>query len=280
MFRNLYLFFLRLYCQFFSKSEVLQLYRGESKYQPYKVEFDCRENSLIMSSHKGFMGGMYISSGIPINSPFYLSDFYVQHPQSVLFLGGGPCCDAISLHSRNSEINITIVERDLLTVKLAKKYFGLPNANNISVHIKDAGEYIKENTNKYDVIFFDLGFAYIRRNLRSFQFCQKITFLKRIKNMLTSNGTLVFVVISSRKGVQKKFLNGLKIKFEEVFPIVDLYCDKPKENKTIQSHIFILANKRLKNRHRNILLRQNGLWGNYYRELIKKRFNSDNLVES
>jgi spermidine synthase len=257
------------------------LFDKTSSYQHLSVKYQPQINFLGMFSNNKFMAGYNTKTKLPWNSPFFLTDFYLKKPKEILFLGGGPCCAPTTLWERDKSrpISIDIVEQDPLVIKLATKFFDLPQDPSVSIHHTKAEQFLEENKKKYDVIFFDLGFAYERRNDIKFSFCSQNSTLEQLKNSLTPQGIIIYVVISHRQGNQKKFLNQLYKKFNKIFKNCELYSDAPQNNKKNQSHIFILSQKnKLVSQFPPTPSQLNDHWLNLYRELQDKKTSLSTLT--
>jgi hypothetical protein len=78
---------------------------------------------------------------------------YAHHPKakSALILGLGPGSLGTLLHKQG--VDVTVVELEPRIEMLARKYFGLPDQ--VKVVMSDARTFLREDKNKYDLIFLD-----------------------------------------------------------------------------------------------------------------------------
>lgn len=159
-----------------------------------------------------------------------------------------------------------------MAIKLAHTYFNLPYKRRYKIYNQQAETFLQITEKKYDVIFFDLGFSYHRRNDPRYQFCIQTKNLVRLNNLLTQQGLVIFVLIANRNQIQKEFLSRMINKFRKIFKTCDIFADLPSEDQATQSHIFILS----QNSHLNLnqmkkLTSRNGHWGKLYKELKNKK---------
>ncbi len=73
----------------------------------------------------------------------------------VLGMGAGSVIETLRKDFKN-EGKITAIEIDPVVVDLAKKYFKVDAFSNLEIVVKDAFDFVKENTSNYDFIIVDL----------------------------------------------------------------------------------------------------------------------------
>ncbi|MDW8845775.1 spermidine synthase [Erwinia sp. MMLR14_017] len=110
----------------------------------------------------------------------------LEKPQSVLVLGLGGGSLVRGLHDYDSEVSIDVVELRKKVITIARKYFFIPDVNNISYFAQDAGSFMEKNKTKYSHIFSDL---YSAEDMVSLQ--KMGEFIKNCAASLTPDGWLV-----------------------------------------------------------------------------------------
>jgi len=133
------------------------IYQVESAFNLIWVEKD--NNDLFLRFNNGFG---YHSKTIDDKTGFcncqydnFLFAPLVTKVDKLLILGNG---GGTMLNMMNNFFvtEIDTVEIDPVVIEVAKKYFEVPDADNIHVYNHDARVYINENKKKYDAIFVDL----------------------------------------------------------------------------------------------------------------------------
>lgn len=109
-----------------------------------------------------------------------------EKPQSALILGLGGGSLVRGLHAFHREASIDIVELRKKVIDIAKSYFFMPEGNNISYFVEDAGAFIEKNNIKYTHIFSDL---YSAEDMVSLQKMEH--FIKNCASSLLPEGWLV-----------------------------------------------------------------------------------------
>lgn len=250
------------------RGEPYVLHEEKSKHQRLTVEVNPPINFKGLFSNGKFMAGLNTQHGYPWNSPFFVIDFALIRPKRVLFLGGGPCCAPVALRSRDRKVIIDIVEKDEATISLARKYFGLPRDKSLSIHISDAQKFLALTTNKYDVIFFDIGFTYERRRIPAYVFSSSMKNLTILSKRLSPKGILLFVVIAARSGAQGVWLKEVFTRMRRRYQYVHLFCDVPADPTRVQSYFFWASSHNYVI-HSRPTVPVNG-WEKMYEELVQK----------
>jgi spermidine synthase len=105
----------------------------------------------------------------------------------IIGLGGGSIAKLVRKNWPDAKI--TGVDIDPVIVELGKRYMGLAKSN-VDVHIEDAEDFIKKQTetrNSYDLVCFD---TYVKASFpKKFESVQLI---KQVKSLLSVNGLAVF----------------------------------------------------------------------------------------
>jgi len=124
----------------------------------------------------------------------------------LLGLGGG---SVVSLLTKNFGLKsqITAIEIDQEVIELASKYFEINSYDNLSIVKSDALDFFKINTQKFDLIIFDI---YVDSEIPS-SFETK-NFLLTLKNSLANNGLLIY-----NKDINMATMSNTLAKFEDSF---------------------------------------------------------------
>jgi spermidine synthase len=117
----------------------------------------------------------------------YMFLSYVFKPKQervlIVGLGGGSMIHFMKHYDPNAKVDV--VEIDPKVVEIAEKYFGVKTAGNVNIITRDAFEFFKAGTEKYDVIYID-------------------AFLKPAKDTDTTGVPLRLKTIQFYKDMQKK----------------------------------------------------------------------------
>ena len=146
----------------------------------------------------------------------------LEKPQSALILGLGGGSLVRGLHAFHREASIDIVELRKKVIDIAKRYFFIPEGNNISCFVQDAGSYIEKTKRKYTHIFSDL---YSAEDMVSLQKMEG--FIKSCASALMPGGWLVM-----NYHISPLTSPSLLNMFHEFFGTL-LYCTTPSGNVVI-----------------------------------------------
>lgn len=142
-------------------------------------------------------------------APFFSGNFTLSLKRLlVLGLGGGA---AVKLYNRIYQVgHITGVEIDPLIIDVARKYFGLNDAN-LTVVNDEAWHYVQTAKEKFEVILLDV----FRENVFAGS-CASLSFLAGVKDHLLPNGVLLVnrvAVDANNKELEEKLLKIFKTVF-------------------------------------------------------------------
>jgi hypothetical protein len=133
--------------------------------------------------------------------------FSQHNPGSVLLFGLGGGAAVHNLYHHHPNLKLTIVEKHPDMIKIAKKFFFLPNHPNLSVFCADANDYVNATNQKYKHILIDLG------DEQGFPVsCRNQDFFANTYRLLETNGILCLNV--SRAQDIKSFKLLLKTIFK------------------------------------------------------------------
>ena len=192
------------------------IYEGESQYNYLKVTED--DEKVIFSTNvlfgvqsvkmknKGLTGYYYdYAMAAPI-----MDDVYDKHLDVlILGLGTGTYATQCLQYFPNENISFDGVEIDGKVVKIARKYFDLPDV--VDVTVEDGRAYLNTNKKKYDVIMVD---AYRDISI-PFQMSSQ-EFFKLVKKHLKENGNMV-VNMNLYDDSSKSITNYLQSTIASVF---------------------------------------------------------------
>lgn len=116
-----------------------------------------------------------------------------KKPQKVLILGFGGGGAARVINRRFPQAEIVGVEIDHVIVEIARKYFDLPQIENLNLVINDAVLFIKECQEKFDLILVDLY-----QGQKIPRECQTDEFLNDVRLLLAPEAVAIFNHLYSR----------------------------------------------------------------------------------
>ena len=148
-------------------------------------------------------------------------------PQRVLILGGGEGATLREVLRYHSVQKVVMVDIDREFVNMCSKYlkpWHQGSFNNPRTHLlfTDAGEYLKQTSDLFDVVIADISDP---SDEGPSQFVYTKKFYKRIRNVLSQNGIFVTHATEtgsvSKKGISKTIYNSLV----SIFPDVNFYYE-------------------------------------------------------
>jgi spermidine synthase len=133
--------------------------KDHDEFGPVEVVEDEKHRSL-------HFGNPVNQSEMSLNDPYALTLDYTRvmamallfhsSPRSVLNLGVGGGSIPKFLWKYFPECHLDLVERSPLVADISYNYFSFPKDARLQYHIVDALDFLKESTEKYDLIFIDL----------------------------------------------------------------------------------------------------------------------------
>jgi spermidine synthase len=142
-------------------------------------------------------------------------------------LGGGSTPRAYQHYYTN--VMMDVVEIDPVVVEVAKKYFSLQETPKLRIHTNDGRVFLRQTTNRYDVILMD---AYSTTRYGSSLPRQLTTkeFFTLASQHLTTNGVLAYNVIGQLQGFRATLIGAMYRTLSEVFPRVYLFPAEESQN--------------------------------------------------
>ena len=140
-------------------------------------------------------------------------------PERVLLIGGGVFTLPTALLRMLTSTCIDVVETDSGLTALARKFFGLPAADErLSIFNTDGRSFLREHAARYDMILVD-AFSHITipREIKTLQAYGAYS------QHLTANGVLAMNVISGYYGPAAKTLNEVYAAAVRTFDAVDIF---------------------------------------------------------
>lgn len=195
------------------------LYEGTSQYGQLKV---CEEQGTVnLVSGGSFVQSSYRPQKKPLGSVwdyFLVAPLFAPSPKKVksvciLGLGAGA---AVKLLNRVYKIERTAgVEIDEAVVNLGRRFFDL-NDKNLEIFIKEAQRYVKETSEKFDIILVD---AFVDNKVAPG--CNTLEFFQDIVKILAEEGVVLVNRVSGKDpaGVNKEFLSFFLKLFPQVYAL-------------------------------------------------------------
>lgn len=119
---------------------------------------------------------------------FGLTKVTLSDVNSTLVLGlGGGCIVDLLRNKFNYQKQITAVELDATVIQIAKQEFGVDISDTLKIEHQDAFEFVKQTTNRYDLLIVDLFIdAQVPLLFYSEEFSQCLS------EIINKNGFLIF----------------------------------------------------------------------------------------
>ena len=134
---------------------------------------------------------------------------FIPHLQTatVMGLGGGSMVKCL-LH-RFPSVKVHAIESREEVVKVAKKYFHLPETDRLSIHIDDAEGYLKNTAAQSDIIFSDL---YNAEGMEQLQV--QSSYLRDCQKTLNRDGVLVLNICHAAPEMRAELGRLLALEFK------------------------------------------------------------------
>ncbi len=133
---------------------------------------------------------------------------YIPSIKIATIMGLGAGSMAKNLLSSFPDLDVHAIEYREAVVKIAKKYFFLPDSDHLFIHSDDAANYIKNTQLKSDIIFSDL---YNSQGMEPKQV--QLAFLRDCKNALNEQGVLVLNIWNTALKSREELDELLAIEF-------------------------------------------------------------------
>ena len=193
-----------------------------------------------------------------VNSSMYLNNDSLVHaytkkylelskelnsaPKRILVLGGAAYSLPKALQKAYSNTDIDVVEIDKGLTQLAKKHFRLNPTQRLKIYHEDGRTFINMTNKIYDLVFWDV----FKSNDSAPYQLATLEVAKRLKEILTTNGTILINNLSSLAGRKSLFLQAEFNTYQEVFKSVELIPVHDKNDQLrIQNVILIARNEKI-----------------------------------
>src|SRR5262249_31170338 len=192
------------------------MYKNE--YYPVKARIPSAYGDLVVSDHRGvrylFLNG--VQQGSLIGDVSYAKYAYGLErlatikgiPKTVLIWGLGAGVYARAMAEAGSQV--TVIEIDPMSEKVAREYFGLPAS--VKVIIGDARTETSRLTEKFDVIVLDA----FSGDSPPFHLLTREAF-SDLKNRLAANGLVVANIVGGVSGEASRIASSVVVTMESVF---------------------------------------------------------------
>jgi len=139
----------------------------------------------------------------------------------VLFVGGGGFTGP-KRFAEDYDVDVDVAEIDPDVVSVAKRYFGVEESPNLTIHTMDGRRYLRETNETYDLIVLD---AY-KKDKVPFQLTT-VEFMELAKDRLSDDGVLLTNLISAPEGPASKFYRAEYKTLDRVFEQVYTFPTAP-----------------------------------------------------
>jgi spermidine synthase len=201
------------------------------------------------------------------NNAYRIGGLINRNIDKTLMLGGAGFTFPRYFLENNLGKSIDVVEIDPKMQELAKKYYFLKDDPRMRIFSTDARLFIKNCTDKYDVIYVD---AFTSFNPP--YHLTTVEFMTDLRSHLTENGILMVNMISAITGDKSEFLNVEGNTIKHVFGQVDLFVIKQSPSELIQNLILVAYN----NERPKVIETSDKL----LERLISKRYNLEDKISS
>jgi len=162
-----------------------------SKFGVIKLHFRKRTRTLTYEQKGGWQSRADVN-GISLDAHIHaLYGLVLQHAgKSILMIGcgGGTLGTMLARAARR----VSLIEIDPVSIRLAKRYFGLPR--NIACHVGDGLAFMQKNRRRYDVLIVD---AFTGENIPAH--LKDAAFFEAARRCLRRNGLVMVNVCLERK---------------------------------------------------------------------------------
>ena len=149
-----------------AQAEQITLVDRQTKFQHLPVIEDTkRHERYLYSDDQRYLQGMILLRRPDRLEPGYLRSallglvFAPPEPSSMLFVGLGAGSLPRYLSARYPRARLDAVEIDPEVPPIARRYFALPAARNLRVIVREGREFIRGQTEKYDLVLMDAYFG-------------------------------------------------------------------------------------------------------------------------
>jgi spermidine synthase len=160
----------------------------------------------------------------PLRTVFSYTDYLhlplalVPHPRRVLFVGMGGGTAPSRFYHDYPGLRIDVVEIDPAVVATARRFFGLPGAPRLAVHVQDGRLWLRRTAERYDLIVLD---AYLIDTI-PFHLATR-EFYAEAAARLAPGGAVAANVIGATRGPESRLFRAIDKTFASVFPAVYVF---------------------------------------------------------
>jgi spermidine synthase len=181
-----------------------------------------QERGNPLGSGKGYVDGLHLGMLVE------------PRPKRVLFLGGGAFMAPRQFELAYPDVEIDVVEENPLVLDAANRHFGFRMTRRLSVHVKDAGAFVRERTfGPYDLIVHDVYDAKGMPNAFT-----TTEFFADVRRALTDQGVLVVNVARSSANDESSILHTAAAALPSHEAAI---FDVPGEDGSIENVVILLA---------------------------------------
>lgn len=169
--------------------------------------------------------------------PYFFQALFTLNPdiRDMLFLGNGAGVIQSKVNRERPHVRLDSVDIDYNVLDVAKKYFEMPENDNVVLHVGDARSFIRNTDNKYDAIILDVFTSHssIPPHLVT------VEVVGEISSRLRDEGYLGVNLIGSLEGKASPFITSYIKTVSEKFSCVHIL--PVKENLSATQNIILFA---------------------------------------
>lgn len=195
--------------------EMTTILDEDSLYHHIRVMEDGESRYLRFDN--SWQSGMYLND--PFRTRFLYTDYFTLpyalglKPKKVLFIGLGGGSTPKHYWKNDPEVQVDVAEIDPEVVRVARKYFALPDGPRLTVTAQDGRLFLEQSREKYDLICLDAYYA----DSIPFQLTTR-EFLEVVKAHLTPGGVVAANLIGAYEGPRSNLYRSFEKTFASVFP--------------------------------------------------------------
>ena len=144
-----------------------------------------------------------------------LAPAFRPEPQRVLILGLGGGSFPKRLYRDFPQVVVDVVDIDPEIITIAKRYFQVPEDSRLRLHLRDGRRFLRETTDKYDLIFLD---AYNSDTIPFHLTTQE--FYREVEAHLAPGGFVVSNIIGALRGPRSPFFRAMYRTLADTFSTV------------------------------------------------------------
>ncbi len=174
-------------------------------------------DSRYLRFDNSWQSGMYLKD--PFRTRFLYTDYFALpyalglKPKKVLFIGLGGGSTPKHYWKNDPEVQVDVAEIDPEVVRVARRYFALPDDPRLNVTAEDGRRFLENSREKYDLICLDAYYA----DSIPFQLTTR-EFLEVVKSHLTPGGVVAANIIGAYEGPRSSLYRSFEKTFAAVFP--------------------------------------------------------------